>query len=131
MDLFWKASAGVLIALILTLVLEKQERDISGILSITVCLGVMGIAVFYLEPVLDFIQELKSLVAAESDLLAIPVKILGIGLVCQIAGTVCVDARNSALGKTVEILGGAVILYLSLPIFSYFLEVLQQILEGV
>lgn len=94
MDLFWKASAGVLIALILTLVLEKQERDISGILSITVCLGVMGIAVFYLEPVLDFIQELKSLVAVESDLLAIPVKILGIGLVCQIAGTVCVDARK-------------------------------------
>lgn len=131
MDLFWKAAAGVLVTLILTLALGKQEKDFSTVLSLIVCTAVTGIAVFYLEPVLDFLEALNALGNLQKDMIGILMKLLGIGLVCRIAGTVCADAGNGALGKTVEILGGVTVLYLSLPIFSAFLELLQQILEEI
>ena len=131
MEMFWKATAAVMIALILTLTLGKQEKDISIVLTTVVCCMVMGIAVFYLEPVLEFLRELEALGDLQNGVLGILLKALGIGLVSQLAGMVCADAGNTSLGKTMEILGGAAILYLSIPIFSALLELIQEILGQI
>lgn len=131
MELFWKASAAVLITLILTLTLGKREKDISVVLTMSVCCMVTVIAISYLEPVLDFLRELEALGDLQNDILGILLKALGIGLVSQIAGLVCSDAGNTSLGKTIEMLGGAVILYLSIPIFSALLELIQRILGEI
>lgn len=131
MELFWKTSAAVLITLILTLTIGKQEKDISLVLTMAVCCMVMVIAISYLEPVLDFLRELEAFADLENDILGILLKALGIGLVSQIAGMVCSDAGNSSLGKNIEMLGGAAILYLSVPIFSALLELIQRILGEI
>lgn len=131
MELFWKAAGAVLVALILTLTLGKWQKDISVVLTMAVCCMVMVITITYLEPVLDFLRQLEALGDLQNDILGILLKALGIGLVSQIAGMVCADAGNTSLGKTVEMLGGAAILYLSIPIFSAFLELIQRILGEI
>lgn len=61
-------------------------------------------------------------------MLGLLLKAVGIGLVSQIAGAVCTDAGNGALARQLQLLGNAAILYLSLPLFSGLLELLQEIL---
>ena len=131
MGVFWKAAAAALITVILSLALGKQEKDISAILSMAVCSMVMVSAMVYLEPVLDFLRELREIGDLQGDFLGILLKALGIGLVAEIAAAVCVDAGNGSLGKTLHTLGSAVILYLSLPVFRAMLELLRKILEEI
>ena len=131
MGIFWKAAAAALIAVILGLSLGKQEKDIGAILSMAVCCMVMVSTLVYLEPVLEFLRELEEAGELQGDFLGILLKALGIGLVAEIAATVCADAGNGSLGKTLHTLGGAVILYLSVPVFRGLLELLRSILEEI
>ena len=131
MAMFWKAAAAALIAVILSLALGKQEKDISTILSMSVCCMVMVSALVYLEPVLEFLRELQEIGDLQGDFLGILLKALGIGLVTELAATVCADAGNESLGKTLHTLGAAVILYISLPVFRSMLDLLRKILEEV
>ena len=130
MSLFWKAAAAVLLAVVLGLSLGKQ-KDIGVLLTMAVCCMVAMIAISYLEPVLDFLRELETLGDLQGDMLGILLKAVGIGLVSEIAGLVCTDAGNGSLGKTLQMLGSAVILYLSLPIFTAMLELIREMLRAV
>ena len=131
MSIFWKAAAAALITVVLSLALGKQEKDIGAILSMAVCCMVMVSALIYLEPVLEFLRELESFGDLQGDFLGILMKALGIGLVAEIASTVCMDAGNGSLGKTIHTLGAAAILYLSLPVFRGMVDLLRRILEEV
>lgn len=131
MELFWKAAAAVLLAVVLGLALGKQEKDIGVLLTMAVCCMAASIAIHYLEPVLDFLRELQALGDLQGDMLGILLKAVGIGLVAELAGMVCSDAGNASLGKTMQMLGSAVILYLSLPIFSSLLTLIQEILGAL
>lgn len=129
MDIFWKTTAAVLIAAILGLVIGKEQKDMGVLLTIAACAMAIGSAVTYLEPVLDFFWELEALAGLQGNALEILLKALGIGITSEIAGMVCKDAGNASLEKTIHILGGALILYLSLPIFRSVLQLIQEILE--
>lgn len=128
MDLFWKASAAVLLTAVLTLALKKQEKDIALLLTIAVCAMAAAAAVSYLEPVLDFLGRLEELGDLQGDMLGILLKAVGIGMIAEIAGLICADSGNGSLGKMLQMLGSCVILWLSLPIFSALMDMIQHIL---
>lgn len=125
---FWKTAAAVLLAVILGLTVGKQEKDLSILLTMAVCCMVAAIAVSYLEPVLDLLRELESIGELQGGLLGILLKAVGIALVAELAGMICSDAGNGSLGKTLQMLGSAVILYLSIPIFDALLTLIRDIL---
>lgn len=128
MDTFWKAAAAVLLAVVLVPAVAKTEKDISVLLTMAVCCLVAAAALSYLEPVLDLLWELKALGDLSGEMLGILMKAVGIGLVAEIAGMICADAGNGSLGKTLQILASAAILYLSIPLFQAFLSLVQEIL---
>ena len=128
MSLFWKAAAAVLIAVVLILMLGKQAPDMGLMISIAASTMVAILAVTYLEPVLEFLQELEVLSRIQGDMLGVLLKAVGIGLVVELTGTICADAGNASLGKTLQLLGSAVILCLSVPVFRSMLDLVQMIL---
>lgn len=131
MELYWKTAAAVLLAAILGLALSKQEKDIAVLLAMAVCAMAGVVLAQYLVPVLDFLWELEDLGGLQEGMLGILIKALGISLVTQIAGWICADAGNGSLGAMVQILGSAVILNLSLPIFRGFITLIQEILGAL
>ena len=131
MELFWKAAAGTLITAVLGLAVGKWNKDMGLLLSMAATCMIAVAAVVYLEPVLDFLRKLQALGDLQGDMLGILLKAVGIGLVSEIAGMVCADAGNSSLAKSVQMLGGAVILWLSIPIFNALLELIREILGNV
>lgn len=123
-----QASAAVLLAVVLGLVLAKQGKDWALLLTAAVSCMVLAVAASYLQPVLDFVRELQSLSGLDGQLLTVVLKAVGIGLVAEIAALICQDAGNAALGKGVQILASVAVLWLSLPLMRALLELVQTIL---
>lgn len=127
MEPFWKAATLALIAGVLSLTLKNQDKEYAVLLSIAACLMVTAITVTYLNPVFAFLKELETLGDLRGDMLAILIKALGVGLASEIASMICTDAGNASLTKAIQLLGGAVILYLSVPMFSALMDLIQKI----
>lgn len=131
MAAFWKAAAGILTAVILVLTLGKQEKDLALMLTMMVCAMAAMTAFSFLEPVVAFLYHLEELGDLQSGVLATLLKITGIGLVTELSGRICQDSGNTSLARGMELLGSAVILYLSLPILETLLDLIQKILGGL
>ena len=131
MTAFLQVAAAVLLAVVLGLMLNKQGKDMGTVLSIAVCCMVAMIAISYLQPVVEFLQKLETLGGLDESMVGILLKAVGIGFVAEIAGLICSDAGNSSLGKSIQILGSAVILWLSIPLFNSLIELVQEILGEI
>jgi len=131
MGQFWKATAAVLLTVILALAVGKREKDISLLLSMGACCLVGVVALSYLKPVIELVEELGQLGEVAGGTLEILLKAVGIALVSEIAGMLCNDAGNGSLGKILQMLGSAAVLYLSIPIFRSLLTLIQEILGGI
>lgn len=118
----------MLVTVVLGLTVSKQEKDITVLLTMAACCMAGAAAVSYLEPVMDLLWELEALGQLQGGMLGILLKAVGITLVAEIAGMVCADAGNGTLAKTLQMLGSAVILYLSIPVFQAFLTLIREIL---
>lgn len=131
MDVFLKTAAAVLITAVLYLTVSKQGKDISVLITVAGCCFVLFAAISYLEPIVAFIDKLKTIGGLDGDFVNVLLKAVGIGMIAEITGLICADAGNSSLGKTLQILSGAVILWISLPIFEELLELLENILGAL
>ena len=129
MGLYWKAAAAVLLAVVMILMLRRQELGV--VLGIAVCAMVAMAAAEYLRPVKALLDSLQSMGELDGELIAVLLKAVGIGLVTEIACMVCADSGNAALGKALQLLGTTVILWMSIPLFTMLLELIQNILEGL
>lgn len=131
MSEFWKAAAAVLITVILCLAIGKQERDVSALLTMVVSCMTAMIAISYLIPVLDFLRQLEITGNLQEGMLDILLKAIGITLIAELAGKVCADAGYGSLGKGLQMLGNAAVLYLSIPIYKALLNLIQDILGAL
>ena len=131
MERFMKATGAALIASILGLALSKQGKDMQILLVVAGCCMVAGVAATFLRPVIELLGELQELGNLNPELTGIVIKSAGIGLVSELACMICSDAGNASLGKSVQLLGSSVVLYLALPVFRALIELVQGILEGV
>lgn len=131
MAYFYQGTAAVLLATLVCLVLDKQGKDFSVLISICVCSMVMALGAAYLEPVLDFLRQLESSGQLDGSMIGILFKVAGIGILSEIAGMICSDTGNGSMSKVLHILSTAVILWLSIPIFKEMLDLIQNILGEV
>ena len=131
MGTFYQAAGLVLVASVLGLVLAKQGKEMTVMLTIGVCCMVLVAAIAFLKPVLEFMHQLESLGKLNSQMVQILFKVVGIGMVSEISGMICADAGNASMGKALQMLSNAVILWLSIPVFQTLLELIQQIVGGI
>lgn len=128
---FWQGSAAVLLAVILILALGKQGKEMGLLLSLAVCCMVGALALSYLKPVVELLEQLQEIAGIEPQMLRILLKAVGIGILGELAGLICTDAGNGALGKALQLLTGAVILWLSIPLIQALIELLSEMLGEV
>lgn len=127
MTAFFQACAIALLAVILILS-QGKTKEMGVILSLAGCCMVAMAAAGYLGPVLHFLEKLEALGNLDSAMIGALLKITGIGMITEIASLVCSDSGNGSLGKAVQLMGTAVILWLSIPLFTALVELIQKIL---
>ena len=131
MSLLLKASAGVLTALILWLTLNKHAKDMSVLLTLAVCAMVVTVSIGFLQPVVSFLRRIQELGNLDSDLLSVVLKVVGIGLITEIATLICKDAGNESMGKALQLLSTVAVMWMSIPVFERLLSLLDKILGTV
>ena len=131
MDVFWKTLAAVLISAILTMMLDRQSRDFSLMVTLAASAMISISAARFLSPVISFLGRLEALGGLTNDTLLVLIKIFGMGIAGEISCYVCSDAGNASLGKGIQFLTNASIAYLSIPVFSSLMDCVVQILGEV
>lgn len=117
-------------AAMLCMLLREQNKAMGMGLSIAAAAMLLGIALSLLRPILGTIDHLSSLAMLEDGLFAPLLKAVGIGFLCQIAGSICHDAGETVMEKIVELGGSVMAIYVSIPLLSTVLDLLEQLLGG-
>lgn len=128
MDGYFQAVGAIMLCLILNLVLKHHGAEFSTVLTLLVCCVVTVIALYFLQPVLEYIRRIRQLSFINEQIMTIMLKVAGISMTAEIASMVCQDAGNSAMSRTLQFLATAAILYVSLPMFASFLDLIEDIL---
>lgn len=131
MQEYWKRISLAVIGIILWIVLDKREKDISMLLSMAVCSAIVFAALEYVRPVLDLIRQLTQLGNLQDGTARILLKAVGIGMVTELVYMLCKDAGNDAMGCAVRFLGSSSVLYVTIPAFQAFLSMIQEILRVI
>ena len=131
MDILLKAVACALVCVIFCSSLNGQWQEISLLLSLTACCLLGIVAISYLTPVFSFLNYLQKAGQLNQDFVRILFKVVGVGMVGELAGLICKDVGNGALGKILDILTCSVILWLALPIFRELLTLIEGVLGSV
>lgn len=125
---FLQAAAAILIAVILCIALGKNGKETALLVSLAACSMVVICALDYLTPVMNFLNQLQDTAQMDSSVLKLLGKVVGFGMITELVVLICTDAGNAALGKALQILSSAVILWLSIPVLEDLLELVTSIL---
>ena len=92
---------------------------------------ILVMAMDFWSPVADFLDTLESIGNLNGEMVSSLLKVVGIGILTEIAALICSDAGTASLGKALQFLGSTVILWLCIPMFQALLELIQDILGGL
>lgn len=126
-----KAVAGILVSVIISLVLSGYRKEFSVLLILCVCAMVGTVCLGYLEKVMAFIDSLVELGNLNTQLISVLIKSTGIGILAELTAMICTDSGNAALGKVIQLLSCAVILWLCIPLFSQLIELVESVLGAI
>ena len=129
MDIVFQIAALAVIAAICCCMLRAYVGGITIGLSIVSCVLILLAALRFLSPVVEILERMK-MMSGVSDVIAAPlIKAIGIGVLTQIACAICDDAGEKTLHQAVEMAGMILALYVSLPLLSSVLDLLEEILS--
>ena len=131
MHTFLKAIAGVLIALLLWICLNKYNKEHATILTLVVCAAVITVAMTFLQPLVDFVKKLQDIGNIDVNLITVVLKVVGIGMLSEFVALICKDSGNESMGKALQTLSSILVLWLSIPVFERLLTLLDEILGSI
>lgn len=131
MNVFWKTAAGILTAVILWINLNKSNKDVSVLMTLAVSAMAIIAASTFLQPIVSFLKKLQGIGKLDGDLVSAVLKVVGVGMVTEIAVLICKDAGNESMGKTLQFVSAVAVLWISIPVFEKLLALLDNILGTV
>ncbi|MCI8842994.1 MAG: hypothetical protein HFF08_02635 [Oscillospiraceae bacterium] len=130
MDEFIQIVVLALTAMVAVSALKKRAGEFS-LLVTAVCIGALGVfAVTRLGPVLDLLRRLEKLTGVNRAIMAPALKAALVGILTNVAAGVCGDCGEGGVAKMVELCGTVMALYLSAPLVTAVLELLDGLLGG-
>ena len=126
-----KAIGLVLVGVILCLILSGHNKQFSILLAVGICAMVSIAAMAYIRPILEFFTQLQMKGNWNNELLSILLRAAGIGILSEIVTLICADTGNATLGKALQFITIATILWLSLPLFERLMEIVEQLLGKI
>ena len=131
MDGFIKGIGLALAAVILCIGLSDRGKHFTIAIALAVVCAVGVLAFSYLEPVMAFFRSLQAFAGWNPELMQVLLKSVGIGILADISILICNDSGQAALGKSIGFLAAAVILWVSLPLYSGLMDLINEILGAL
>ena len=130
METAGKLIAAALLCCILCLLLQKQAPELTLALCALGCVLCLLLTLPFFSQLLEFLKKLETLSGLSGTVFSPLLKTAAVGILSQLAGALCRDGGRQALAGTVELCGGILCLYLSLPLLELVLSLLQNMIGG-
>lgn len=130
MDMVFRIAGAAMIGAVMCMTVRMHMGPAALLLSLLTCVMIFVVSFRVFEPVFSVLDKLRSLTGLDETVTAPMLKVAGIGLIVQIAGSVCEDAGEKALTKAVETSGALLSVYAALPLMDAVLELLRDVLGG-
>lgn len=114
-----------MVAIIFALALKSKNPEISGMISVAICIFLLSICIGRIRVILQGLQSLTNNIKLEGSYLVILLKLIGIAYICEFASSISKDAGYSAVASQIELLGKLTMLMVSLPVL---LQVVDTVL---
>lgn len=127
LDIF-KILSFALVALILILIVDKNNKEISILLSL---LSTVGIFLFIFPSIKEIVGVLNNLIdgaGINKTNLVVILKVTGIAYLVEMVKNVCNDAGNTSLGTKVEMAGKVSVAVLTLPIITSVINLVEGLI---
>ena len=126
-----RVTAASFVALILHLVVAKQNKEMALLLMICVCCMIGAALCRFADPIIRFVEQLQDVGEIDVKQFEILLKVVGISFLAEVTTHICSDAGNGTLGKMLQLLSSCMILWLSIPLLSSLLSLIEQILGEI
>lgn len=130
METAGKLIAAALLCCILCLLLQKQAPELTLVLCVLGCVLCLLTTLPLFSQILEFVKRLEALTGLSGAVFSPLLKTAAVGILFQLAGALCRDGGRQSLAGTVELCGGILCLYLSLPLLELVLSLLQNMIGG-
>ena len=121
-------AAAALLGTAVCLLLKKSNPELQVPLAAAVCAFTLWGAAGLLKPVKEFLQRAEGLSALSGAYFLPVAKCVVIGILSHGAAELCRDGGQSAMAGAVELGGTAAALYVSLPLLTTLLELMEKLL---
>ena len=128
MEQLIRFSAAALLATAVCLILRRSNPELQVPLAALVCAFVLSGAAALLCPVRELLEEAEALSGLGTVYFLPVAKCVAIGILSKGASDLCRDGGQSAVAGAVELGGTAAALYVSLPLLTTLLGLLQKLL---
>ena len=119
-----------IVTVLLTAMIKKNSQELALLLTLAACVLIGLLLLQLAEPVIEFLAKLRNIAGLDKTLTEPMLKTVGIGLITQIGATVCADAGENAVARMIEVCGGILALYVSLPLMEAVLSLIDTMSGG-
>lgn len=130
METAGKLIAAALLCCVLCLLLQKQAPELTLVLCVLGCVLCLLTTLPLFSQIMEFVKRLEALTGLSGAVFSPLLKTAAVGILSQLAGALCRDGGRQSLAGTVELCGGILCLYLSLPLLELVLSLLQNMIGG-
>lgn len=118
--------ALLVVCVVLALSIKSRNPEISTLVSVSICLAIVGLCIKRIETILTGINRIINYIHIDKLYLGILIKLLGISYICEFAAGISKDAGYQAIAGHIELAGKLTMLMVSMPVL---MQVLNTILE--
>jgi len=127
-DILFKIAGIAVTGMALTVLVKKHSPEIGLLLGLMVTITVIIVGLDVFRPIKDFIDVVITETGIAGDL-AVPLWKAGvIAIITKITAELCRDAGEKAAATGVETAGSVLGLFVVLPLFTTFFELIRRML---
>lgn len=127
MELIIKAVVIGVVGVLLAMLINKTNPEMSVLLNLTIC----AVLILLAMKLFSAVTEVLNLVETESEFssayIAPVLKCVGIGITARIGSDICKDSKQEAIASAVEICGAVCALYVSLPLIKTLMRMIGEL----
>ena len=127
MDIIIKAVVIGVAGAVLTLIIKRTNPEISTVLTLTVCMAIVGMSMKVFSSVSEVLELVEVGSGFSSAYTAPVIKCVGIGITARLGSDLCKDSGQEAVASSVEICGALCALYVSLPLIKTMLRMIGEL----
>lgn len=126
-----KIAVLALCAGVVALIIKQKQPEVAKQVTLACGLIILIYTLNYLSSLINFFDDTITKFNLPSVSLTVVMKIIGVSYLCEFTSQSLKDMDENALAQKVELSGRIVIVLLTIPMFSTFMQLILNLSSGI